>query len=247
MKTYKQFIYETKQLEESKITLAKQALKSFTKLSRKTPVLKKVSKFFAKKPPRNIDPYFANKAFERGTMVPGYHGQSLKNITQYKKTGVPPTVSGLKTDPLVQYKNNPATLDWIKRTGYTGGKTNQKMAIPGIDAYFATATKDGERQARMYAKRGAAYQNEKLKNIFNLKKDKGAVMDVAVNKRSVRKGWKNLKTPGTETERIAKAQDIIPVVSQPSGKTGKYRLTQQLRRDRRLNKDKRNIVGSSVA
>ena len=247
MKTYKQFIYETKQLEESKITLAKQALKSFKKLSRKTPVLKKVSKFFAKKPPRNIDPYFANKAFERGTMVPGYHGQSLKNITQYKKTGVPPTVSGLKTDPLVQYKSNPATIEWIKRTGYTGGETNKKMARPGIDAYFAQKTDAGLRRATNYQMRGAQYENEKLKNIFNQKKDPGAVMDVAVNKRSVRKGWKNLKTPGTETERIAKAQDIIPVVQQPSGKTGKYRLTQQLRRDRRLNKDKRNIVGSSVA
>ena len=247
MKTYKQFIYETKQLEESKITLAKQALKSFTKLSRKTPVLKKVSKFFAKKPPRNIDPYFANKAFERGTMVPGYHGQSLKNITQYKKTGVPPTVSGLKTDPLVQYKSNPATIEWIKRTGYTGGETNKKMARPGIDAYFATGTKDGKRQASIYARRGATYENEKLKNVLNPIKDKGEVMDVAVNTRSVRKGWKDLKNPGTESERIAKAQDIIPVVDQPSRKVGKYRLTQQLRRDRRLNKDKRNIVGSSVA
>ena len=247
MKTYKQFIYETKQLEESKITLAKQALKSFTKLSRKTPVLKKVSKFFAKKPPRNIDPYFANKAFERGTMVPGYHGQSLKNITQYKKTGVPPTVSGLKTDPLVQYKSNPATIEWIKRTGYTGGETNKKMARPGIDAYFAAGTKDGKRQASIYARRGATYENEKLKNVLNPIKDKGEVMDVAVNTRSVRKGWKDLKNPGTESERIAKAQDIIPVVDQPSRKVGKYRLTQQLRRDRRLNKDKRNIVGSSVA
>ena len=247
MKTYKQFIYETKQLEESKITLAKQALKSFTKLSRKTPVLKKVSKFFAKKPPRNIDPYFANKAFERGTMVPGYHGQSLKNITQYKKTGVPPTVSGLKTDPLVQYKNNPATLAWVKRTGYTGGEVNKRMARPGIDAYFAAGTKDGKRQASIYARRGATYENEKLKNVLNPIKDKGEVMDVAVNKRSVRKGWKDLKNPGTESERIAKAQDIIPVVDQPSRKVGKYRLTQQLRRDRRLNKDKRNIVGSSIA
>ena len=247
MKTYKQFIYETKQLEESKITLAKQALKSFTKLSRKTPVLKKVSKFFAKKPPRNIDPYFANKAFERGTMVPGYHGQSLKNITQYKKTGVPPTVSGLKTDPLVQYKSNPATIEWIKRTGYTGGETNKKMARRGIDAYFADGTKDGKRQASMYARRGAAYENEKLKNVLNPIKDKGEVMDVAVNTRSVRKGWKDLKNPGTESERIAKAQDIIPVVQQPSRRVGKYRLTQQIRRDRKLGGDKRNIVGSSVA
>ena len=237
MKTYKQFIYETKQLEESKITLAKQALKSFKKLSRKTPVLKKVSKFFAKKPPRNIDPYFANKAFERGTMVPGYHGQSLRNITQYKKTGVPPTVSGLKTDPLVQYKSNPATIEWIKRTGYTGGETNKKMARPGIDAYFAAGTKDGKRQASMYARRGAAYENDKLKNVLNPIKDKGQVMDVAVNTRSVRKGWKNLKNPGTESERIAKAQDIIPIVPGPSAKVGKYRLVQQLRKDRGISKN----------
>jgi len=237
MKTYKQFIYETKQLEESKITLAKQALKSFTKLSRKTPVLKKVSKFFAKKPPRNIDPYFANKAFERGTMVPGYHGQSLKNITQYKKTGVPPTVSGLKTDPLVQYKSNPATIEWIKRTGYTGGETNKRMARPGIDAYFAAGTKDGKRQASIYARRGATYENEKLKNVLNPFKDKGAVMDVAVNTRSVRKGWKDLKNPGTESERIAKAQDIIPIVPGPSSKVGKYRLVQQLRKDRGISKN----------
>tara|TARA_B100000609_G_scaffold174378_1_gene151067 strand:- start:63 stop:779 length:717 start_codon:yes stop_codon:yes gene_type:complete len=237
MKTYKQFIYETKQLEESKITLAKQALKSFTKLSRKTPVLKKVSKFFAKKPPRNIDPYFANKAFERGTMVPGYHGQSLKNITQYKKTGVPPTVSGLRTDPLVQYKNNPATLAWVKRTGYTGGEVNKRMARPGIDAYFAAGTKDGKRQASIYARRGATYENEKLKNVLNPIKDKGEVMDVAVNTRSVRKGWKDLKNPGTESERIAKAQDIIPIVPGPSAKVGKYRLVQQLRKDRGISKN----------
>ena len=251
MKTYKQFIYETKQLEESKITLAKQALKSFTKLSRKTPVLKKVSKFFAKKPPRNIDPYFANKAFERGTMVPGYHGQSLKNITQYKKTGVPPTVSGLKTDPLVQYKNNPATLAWVKRTGYTGSETNKRMARRGIDAYYADATDAGFKRASSYKRRGAAYENEKLKNIFNPRKDKGEVMDVAVNKRSVRKGWKaedgKFRNAGDASERIAKAQDIIPVVQQPSRRVGKYRLTQQIRRDRKLGGDKRNIVGSSVA
>ena len=241
MKTYKQFIYETKQLEESKITLAKQALKSFTKLSRKTPVLKKVSKFFAKKPPRNIDPYFANKAFERGTMVPGYHGQSLKNITQYKKTGVPPTVSGLKTDPLVQYKSNPATIEWIKRTGWTGGKTNQNMARPGIDAYFAQKTDAGRRRATNYQIRGAQYENEKLKNIFNPKKDTGAVMDVAVNKRSVRKGWKDkdgkFTNPGDASERIAKAQDIIPIVPGPSSKVGKYRLVQQLRKDRAISKN----------
>ena len=208
------------------------------------PIVKGIKSLTSVKPPRNIDPYFAKRAFDRGSMIKGLHGQSQRNITKYKKFGVTPTVSGLNTNPLEKYKNDPATLDWVKRTGYQGS-TN--MARPGIDAYFATATKDGKRQASMYARRGASYENQKLKNIFNPKKDKGAVMDVAVNTRSVRKGWKRLKNPGTETERIAKAQDIIPVVSQPSGKTGKYRLTQQLRRDRRLNKDRRNIVGSSVA
>ena len=245
MKTFQQFQIDAHQLDES--ALAKLAVKGLSKVATKTPILKKVGKFLAKKPPRNIDPYFAKRAFDRGTMVKGFHGQSQKNIAQYKKTGLTPTVSGLKTDPLEQYKNNPATLAWVKRTGYTGGEVNKRMARPGIDAYFATGTKDGKRQASMYARRGAAYENDKLKNVLNPIKDKGEVMDVAVNTRSVRKGWKDLKNPGTESERIAKAQDIIPVVDQPSRKVGKYRLTQQLRRDRRLNKDKRNIVGSSVA
>ena len=245
MKTFQQFQIDAHQLDES--ALAKLAVKGLSKVATKTPILKKVGKFLAKKPPRNIDPYFAKRAFNKGTMVKGFHGQSTKNITQYKKTGVTPTVSGLKIDPLERYKNNPATLDWIKRTGYTGTKTNEKMARQGIDAYFATATKDGKRQASMYARRGAAYENDKLKNVLNPIKDKGEVMDVAVNKRSVRKGWKDLKNPGTESERIAKAQDIIPVVQQPSKRVGKYRLTQQIRRDRKLGGDKRNIVGSSVA
>jgi len=247
MKTFQQFQIDAYQLDEGKIALAKMAFKGLSKVAKKTPILKKVSKFLTKKPPRNIDSYFAKRAFNRGTMVKGFHGQSQKNIAQYKKTGLTPTVSGLKTDPLEQYKNNPATLAWVKRTGYTGGETNKRMARPGIDAYFAAGTKDGKRQASIYARRGASYENEKLKNVLNPIKDKGEVMDVAVNKRSVRKGWKDLKNPGTESERIAKAQDIIPVVDQPSRKVGKYRLTQQLRRDRRLNKDKRNIVGSSVA
>ena len=211
------------------------------------PLVRGIKSLTRVKPPRNIDPYFAKRAFDRGSMIKGFHGQSQKNITQYKKFGVTPTVSGLKTDPLEQYKNNPATLAWVKRTGYTGGEVNKRMANPGIDAYFTARTKDGKRQASIYARRGATYENEKLKNVLNPIKDKGEVMDVAVNTRSVRKGWKDLKNPGTESERIAKAQDIIPVVDQPSRKVGKYRLTQQLRRDRRLNKDKRNIVGSSVA
>ena len=203
------------------------------------PIIKGVSKFFGRaKPPRSIDPYFANRAVERGTMIPGFHGQSTKNISQYQRSGVTPTVSGLKTDPLVQYKNNPATLDWIKRTGYTGGKRNQNMARSGIDAYWATATTEGGRQAGRYAIRGANYENQKLKNVLNpfKKKDKGKVMDVVVNKRSVRKGWKTTDgkydNPGDASERIAKAKDIIPVVPGPSAKVGKFRLTQQLRKDR---------------
>ena len=171
-------------------------------------------------------------------MVRGFHGQSAKNIAQYKKTGVTPTVSGIRSDPMKQYKNNPATLDWIKRTGYKGSSTNQKMARPGVDAYFATATKEGRRQAGLYAKRGARYQNEKLKNILNPKKDKGEVMDVVVKKNSIRKSWKGLKNPGTETERIAKAQDIIPVVPGPSAKIAKYRLSKLKRtKHQRLNKN----------
>ena len=57
---------------------------------------------------------FADKAVERGTMVRGYHGQSAKNIAQYKKTGVPPTVSGLNPSTSGYHK---ATQDWMKRTG----------------------------------------------------------------------------------------------------------------------------------
>ena len=234
MKTYKQFISETKQLDEGKIKLAKLAFKGIKKLG-------KLFKKAPKKPPRTIDPYFAQKAFEKGTMVPGYHGQSLKNITQYKKTGLTPTVSGLKTDPLVQYKNNPATLDWIKRTGYTGGSRNQNMARPNIDAYFTSKTDAGLKRATQYKNRGAAYENQKIKNVLNPIKDKGEVMDVAVNKRSIRKGWKStdgkFDNPGDAAERIAKAQDIIPIVPGPSSKVGKYRLVRQLRRDR-LNKPK---------
>ena len=235
MKTFQQFQLDSQQLNES--ALSRLAVKGLSRVATKTPIFKKVGQFLAKKPPRNIDPYFAKRAFDRGTMVKGFHGQSQKNIAQYKKTGLTPTVSGLKTDPLEQYKNNPATLAWVKRTGYTGGEVNKRMARPGIDAYFAAGTKDGKRQASMYARRGAAYENDKLKNVLNPIKDKGEVMDVAVNTRSVRKGWKNLKNPGTESERIAKAQDIIPIVPGPSAKVGKYRLVQQLRKDRAISKN----------
>ena len=228
MKTYSQFITEARELDESKVKLAKIAFKGIKKLGKK---------LFKKAPKRSIDPYFAQKAVERGTMVRGFHGQSAKNIARYKKTGVTPAVSGVNMDVMKQYKNNPATLDWIKKSGW---KPKGNQARPGVDAYFATGTKEGKRQAGLYAKRGARFENEKLKNVLNpfKKKDKGEVMDVVVNKKSIRKGWKDLRNAGTETERIAKAKDIIPVVPGPSAKVGKYRLTQQLRKDRLLKKIK---------
>ena len=237
MKTFNQFQLDSQQLDEGIGTIAKVAIKGAAKFAKKGG-LKKIGKMFKKAPKRTIDPYFANKAVERGTMVRGYHGQSAKKIAQYKKTGVTPTVSGLNSNPLQQYKNNPATLAWVKRTGYKG-TTN--MARPGKDAYFATATKDGKRQAGLYAKRGARYENEKFKNILNPRKDKGEVMDVVVNKRSVRKGWKKLKNSGTETERIAKAQDIIPVVPGPSSRIAKYRLM-QLKKTKHQNLSKKNNI-----
>ena len=213
MKTYKEFITEARELDESKSKLAKIAFKSIKKIGKK--LFKKATK-------RSIDPYFAQKAVERGTMVRGFHGQSAKNIAKYKKTGVPPAVSGLNPSNK-SFGHNKATQDWMKRTGYKG-ITN--MARPGKDAYFATATDMGKKQATKYKLRGARFENEKLKNILNpfKKKDKGEVMDVVVNKRSIRKGWKKLPDEGTATERIAKAQDIIPVVPGPSSKIAKYRL-----------------------
>ena len=219
MKTFQQFQLDSQQLDEGLGTVAKVAVKSAVKFAKKGG-LKKVGKLFKKAPKRSIDPYFANKAVERGTMVRGFHGQSAKNIAQYKKTGVPPTVSGL--NPSTSGYNK-ATQDWMKRTGYQP-KTN--MARPGKDAYFATATETGKKQAGKYARRGANYENDKLQNQLNpfKKKDKGAVMDVVVNKKSIRKGWKKLPDKGTATERIAKAQDIIPVVPGPSSKIAKYRL-----------------------
>ena len=173
-------------------------------------------------------------------MVRGYHGQSAKNIAQYKKTGVPPTVSGVNPSNK-SFGHNKATQDWMKRTNYKGITT---MARPGKDAYFATATDMGKKQAGKYARRGANFENDKLKNQLNpfKKKDKGAVMDVVVNKKSIRKGWKRLPDEGTATERIAKAQDIIPVVPGPSAKIAKYRLSKLKRtKHQRLNK-KDNIA-----
>ena len=213
MKTYKEFIIEARELDESKSKLAKIAFKSIKKIGKK---------LFKKAPKRSIDPYFAQKAVEKGTMIRGFHGQSAKNIAKYKKTGVPPAVSGLNPSNK-SFGHNKATQDWMKRTGYKG-ITN--MARPGKDAYFATATDMGKKQATKYKLRGARFENEKLKNILNpfKKKDKGEVMDVVVNKKSIRKSWKKLPDEGTATERIAKAQDIIPVVPGPSSKIAKYRL-----------------------
>ena len=105
MKTYKQFITEPQELDESKSRLAKIAFKGIKSIGKK---------LFKKVPKRTIDPYFANKAVEKGTMVRGFHGQSAKNIAKYKKSGIPAAVSGVNTDVMKQYKNNPATLDWIK-------------------------------------------------------------------------------------------------------------------------------------
>ena len=238
LKTYKQFQLDSQQLDEGLGTVAKVAMKGAVKFAKKgglKKVGKKVGKLFKKKPRRTIDPFFADKAVERGTMVRGYHGQSAKNIAQYKKTGVPPAVSG--TNPSNKsFGHNKATQDWMKRTGYKGITS---MARPGKDAYFSTATDMGKKQATKYKIRGARFENEKLKNQLNpfRKKDKGEVMDVVVNKKSIRKSWKKLPDDGTATERIAKAQDIIPVVPGPSAKVGKFRLTQQLRKDRKLNRN----------
>ena len=238
MKTFQQFQLDSQQIDEGLGTVAKVAIKGAVKFAKKgglKKVGKKVGKLFKKKPRRTIDPYFADKAVERGTMVRGYHGQSAKNIAQYKKTGVPPSVSG--TNPSNKsFGHNKATQDWMNRTGYKGITS---MARPGKDAYFSTATDMGKKQATKYKIRGARYENEKLKNQLNpfRKKDKGEVMDVVVNKRSIRKTWKKLPDEGTATERIAKAQDIIPVVPGPSAKIAKYRLSKLKRtKHQRLNK-----------
>ena len=146
MKTYKEFIIEARELDESKSKLAKIAFKSIKKIGKK---------LFKKAPKRSIDPYFAQKAVEKGTMIRGFHGQSAKNIAKYKKTGIPAAVSGVNMDVMKQYKNNPATLDWIKRTGW---KPKGNQARPGIDAYFGT----NKSTSQSYARRGANYENQKL-------------------------------------------------------------------------------------
>ena len=60
------------------------------------PIIKSASKLFGRtKPPRSIDPYFANRAVERGSMVRGFHGQSTKNITQYQMQQADLTLTAL--------------------------------------------------------------------------------------------------------------------------------------------------------
>ena len=84
--TFQQFQSDSQQLDEGLGTVAKVAIKSAVKFAKKgglKKVGKKVGKLFKKKPRRTIDPFFADKAVERGTMVRGYHGQSAKNIAQY--------------------------------------------------------------------------------------------------------------------------------------------------------------------
>ena len=56
MKSFKQFVTETKELDESKSRLAKIAFKGVKSIGKK---------LFKKAPKRTIDPYFANKAVER--------------------------------------------------------------------------------------------------------------------------------------------------------------------------------------
>ena len=60
MKTYKQFITETQELDESKSRLAKIAFKGVKSIGKK---------LFKKAPKRTIDPYFANKAVERLSLI----------------------------------------------------------------------------------------------------------------------------------------------------------------------------------
>ena len=80
MKTFNQFQLDSQQLDEGIGTIAKVAIKGAAKFAKKGG-LKKIGKMFKKAPKRSIDPYFADKAVERGTMVRGFHGQSAKNLS----------------------------------------------------------------------------------------------------------------------------------------------------------------------
>ena len=80
MKTFQQFQTDSQQLDEGLGTVAKVAIKSAVKFAKKGGLKKIGKKLFKKAPKRSIDPYFADKAVERGTMVRGFHGQLAKNI-----------------------------------------------------------------------------------------------------------------------------------------------------------------------
>ena len=205
MKTYKQFISETKQLDEGKVKFAKLAFKG----------IKKIGKLFKKKPSRTIDPYFAQKAFSKGTAIKGFHGSSQKKINQYLKTGMQPAKSGT-------YKIDKSDLAWAKKSNW-----KPTSATAGKDAYFTTDIS----RAQQYARRGSNYENSKpfnkVKNILTVgkTKDKGAVTQVMVKNKSVRSTWKDLnRAPGASTEKIANAKDIIPIKPGPSAKVAKDRL-----------------------
>ena len=207
MKTFKTFQQD---LDESALRLG---LKLVSKL--KKPVVKTLKHVFKKKPSRTIDPYFAQKAFSKGTAIKGFHGSSQKKINQYFKTGVQPAKSGT-------YKIDKSDLAWAKKSNW-----KPTSATSGKDAYFTT---DPSR-AQQYAKRGSNYENSKplnkIKNLltFGKTKDKGAVTQVMVKNKSVRSTWKDLsRAPGASTEKIANAKDIIPIKSGPSARVAKDRL-----------------------
>ena len=84
MKTFNQFRLDSQQLDEGIGTIAKVAIKGAAKFAKKGG-LKKIGKMFKKAPKRSIDPYFANKAVEKGTMVRGFHGQSAKILQNIKR------------------------------------------------------------------------------------------------------------------------------------------------------------------
>ena len=222
MKTYKQFVTEARELDEGLGTISKVAIKGALKLGKK---------FGPKVYSKSIDPYFAQKAIQKGTHMIGYHGSSAKKIADYAKTGIQPAKSG------AGLKLTGANLDWAKRTGFY--KKNRTMAEPGKEAFFTTS-KD---VAKGYQKRGAAYQNKKIlqriKNVFTLgkSKDKGKTVDVLVNKRYVRPTFKrkSIEVLGKvdpkmdarhATEKIANVKAMRIIEPGPSAPIAKDRLKQ---------------------
>ena len=219
MKTFKQFVTETKELDEGLGTVAKVAIKK---------IGKKISpKVFSK----SIDPYFAKKAIEKGTHQLGYHGSSAKKIGTYMKTGVQPATSG------VGIKLKGADLDWAKKSGFY--KNNKSLAQPGKEAFFTTSKDTSQK----YAKRGSRYQNKKflqrVKNFFTAQKasDKGKTVDVLVNKRHMRPTFKGKSVDVVgkhmpkmdamhDTEKIAKVKAMRIIKPGPSAPIAKDRLKQ---------------------